>query len=60
MPAPRRTFVLEGIHGQRIFVDPETHLVLVHTAVRLKPTHDIGESELIALWRAVLEHTESP
>ncbi len=60
MPAPRRTFVLEGIHGQRIFVDPETHLVLVHTAVRLKPTHDIGEAELIALWRAVLEDIETP
>jgi CubicO group peptidase (beta-lactamase class C family) len=54
MPGPRRTFVLEGIEGQRIFVDPETHLVLAHTAVRLKPTHDPGEFELIALWRSAL------
>jgi CubicO group peptidase (beta-lactamase class C family) len=59
MPAPRRTFALEGIEGQRIFVDPDTHLVLVHTAVRLKPTHDVGESELLALWRSVLEHAEA-
>jgi CubicO group peptidase (beta-lactamase class C family) len=54
MPAPRRTFVLEGIEGQRIFIDPQSRLVLVHTAVRLKATHDPGESELIALWRALL------
>jgi hypothetical protein len=30
-----------------------TSIVLVHTAVRLKATHDPGEFELIALWRAV-------
>jgi CubicO group peptidase (beta-lactamase class C family) len=53
MPGPQRSFVLEGIEGQRIFVDPQSHTVLVHTAVRLKATHDPGEFELIALWRAV-------
>jgi CubicO group peptidase (beta-lactamase class C family) len=56
MPAPPRSFVLEGIEGQRIFVDPETQLVLVHTAVRLKPIRDIGEYELLALWRSLLQH----
>ena len=59
MPAPRRSFALEGIEGQRIFVDPATDLVLVHTAVRLKPTHNVGDSELLALWHSVLEHAET-
>ncbi|RFB97406.1 serine hydrolase [Rhizobium leguminosarum bv. trifolii] len=59
MPGPRRTFVMEGVEGQRIFIDPATHLVLVHTAVRLKPTHDIGDSELLALWRALLDQTKA-
>lgn len=54
MPAPRRTFALEGIEGQRIFIDTQSRLVLVHTAVRLRPTHDPGDSELIALWRSLL------
>lgn len=54
MPAPRRTFVMEGLEGQRIFIDAATHLVLVHTAVRLKPTGDAGDKELVALWRALL------
>jgi hypothetical protein len=35
------------------------HLVLVHTAVRLKPTHNVGDSELLALWHSVLEHAET-
>jgi CubicO group peptidase (beta-lactamase class C family) len=60
MPGPRRTFVMEGIEGQRIFIDPATHLVLVHTAVRLKPVRDVGESELIALWRSLLRTTDVP
>ncbi|WP_080724960.1 serine hydrolase domain-containing protein [Neorhizobium galegae] len=59
MPAPRRTFVMEGVEGQRIFIDPATHLVLVHTAVRLKPTHDTGDSELVALWRDLLRQAEA-
>ncbi|PDS75669.1 serine hydrolase [Rhizobium sp. L43] len=59
MPAPRRTFVMEGVEGQRIFIDAATHLVLVHTAVRLKPTHDVGDSELVALWRALLQQMDA-
>ena len=30
-----------------------------HSVVRLKPTHDVGESELLALWHSVLEHAET-
>ncbi|MGZ2379041.1 serine hydrolase domain-containing protein [Rhizobium brockwellii] len=59
MPAPRRTFVMEGVEGQRIFIDAATHLVLVHTAVRRKPTHDVGDSELVALWRALLQQADA-
>ncbi len=54
MPGPRRMFVLEGIEGQRIFVDPASHLVLMHTAVRLMPRGNPGDVELIALWRGLL------
>lgn len=54
MPGPRRQFALLGIHGQAIFVDPAAHLVLVHTAVRLKATNDPAAPELIALWQALV------
>jgi CubicO group peptidase (beta-lactamase class C family) len=60
MPGPRRSFVLEGIEGQRLFVDPESRLVLVHTAVRPKPDHNPGDIELIALWRSVLRQFANP
>jgi hypothetical protein len=33
--------------------------VLVHTAVRLKPTHNVGDSELLALWQSVLEQRQT-
>lgn len=54
MPGPRRNLALMGVHGQRILVDRAAGLVLVHTAVRLKPGTDDGDVELIALWRALL------
>jgi CubicO group peptidase (beta-lactamase class C family) len=47
----RREFVLLGVHGQAIFIDPVAHLVLVHMAVRLKPSRDPAVAELNALWR---------
>lgn len=31
------------------------HLVLVHIAVRMKPTGDPATAELVALWRAVVK-----
>ncbi|HUH85671.1 MAG TPA: hypothetical protein VLX85_13765 [Stellaceae bacterium] len=50
----RRRFSLLGIHGQAVFVDPATKLVLVHTAVRLHPEATAQDLELVALWYAVL------
>ena len=54
-PRPWRQFALLGVRGQAIFVDPPSKLVLVHTAVRLLPSHDPGSAELGALWNAVVE-----
>jgi CubicO group peptidase (beta-lactamase class C family) len=51
----RREFALLGIHGQTIFVDPAAGLVLVHTAVRVRPSGDPGAGELLSLWRALVE-----
>jgi len=50
MPAKRRMFAMLGTNGQAIFVDPASKLVLVHTAVRLKPRQDPAARELTALW----------
>jgi CubicO group peptidase (beta-lactamase class C family) len=33
LPGERRTFMLWGAHGQRIYVDPRSKLVMVNTAV---------------------------
>lgn len=55
LSGPRREFVLLGIHGQAVFVDPAAHLVMVHTAVRLKAAGDPGLAEQYALWRAVAQ-----
>lgn len=51
---PRRQFVLLGIHGQAIFVDPAARLVMVHTAVRLKPSGDPAAVETYVMWRALV------
>ncbi len=52
----RRQFALLGVHGQTIFVDPAAHLVLVHTAVRVKPSQDPAAAELGALWQELVAH----
>ncbi len=54
LPGSRRQFVLLGIHGQSIYVDPLSKLVLVHTAVRAAPTGDPTQPELGALWRGLV------
>lgn len=54
IPGPRRQFVLLGIHGQALYVDPTARLVMVHTAVRARPTGNPEGLELGALWRAVV------
>ncbi len=49
----RRMFALIGVHGQAIYVDPASRLVLVHTAVR-RQAHD-PNLETLALWRALVQ-----
>jgi CubicO group peptidase (beta-lactamase class C family) len=49
----RRVFALIGVHGQAIYVDPSTRLVMVHTAVRERAA-DPNE-ETIAPWRGVVD-----
>jgi CubicO group peptidase (beta-lactamase class C family) len=49
-----RMFAALGIHGQAIFVDPASKLVLVHTAARVRPSGDPAGRELSALWYALV------
>ena len=55
LPGADRRFVLLGIRGQMIFVDPATKLVMVHTAVRPKAVDRAASAETIALWLAVVD-----
>jgi CubicO group peptidase (beta-lactamase class C family) len=50
----RRMFLLLGIHGQAIYVDPASRLVMVHTAVR-KQARDPSLGETNALWRSLVQ-----
>jgi CubicO group peptidase (beta-lactamase class C family) len=52
LPGERRMFALLGAHGQAIFVDPSSRLVMVQTAVFKQPTDPILEA--FALWRGVV------
>jgi CubicO group peptidase (beta-lactamase class C family) len=47
VPGEDRQFVLRGLRGQSVFVQPKSKLVMVHTAAR-----DVGDpgGELLALW----------
>jgi CubicO group peptidase (beta-lactamase class C family) len=47
--ADRKRYVLVGLRGQRVLIDPASKLVLVQTAL---DSNDFAESELIALWTA--------
>jgi CubicO group peptidase (beta-lactamase class C family) len=52
MRGEKRRFLLRGVYGQTIYVDPELKLVLVHTAVAKTPSisnQPMG-AELGALW----------
>jgi len=53
LPDERRMFALLGVRGQAIYVDPQSRLVLVHTAVR-KLSVDPGSRETSALWQSVV------
>ncbi|MCC6468367.1 MAG: serine hydrolase [Alphaproteobacteria bacterium] len=50
----RRMFALLGIHGQTVFVDPQSKLVMAQTSVRKKPSNDPVAAETSALWRALV------
>jgi CubicO group peptidase (beta-lactamase class C family) len=52
-PGERRMFAFLGVRGQAIYVDPQSRLVLVHTAVR-KLSVDPGVREAGALWQSVV------
>lgn len=54
LPGERRQFVLRGVYGQTMLIDPLTRTVLVHTAVRPHATNNVGEAELMALWNALV------
>jgi CubicO group peptidase (beta-lactamase class C family) len=50
LPTRRRMFMLWGIRGQRIFVDPDNALVMVNTAVHKLPADVPPLEEMAALW----------
>ena len=52
MRGEKRRFLMRGVYGQAIYVDPELKLVLVHTAVAKKASinNDSMGAELSALW----------
>jgi CubicO group peptidase (beta-lactamase class C family) len=54
LPGERRMFFLLGIHGQGLFVDPESKLIMVQTAVRKLPVGNPKSPEALALWYAVV------
>ena len=59
LPGERRQFVLRGVYGQTMLIDPLTRTVLVHTAVRPNATNNVGEAELMALWAALVAQRAS-
>ena len=50
----QRRFALLGIRGQIILVDPASKLVMVHTAVRKKPSEPASNAEAVTLWLHVV------
>lgn len=53
-PFVSRTFAMLGIYGQAIFVQPESKIVMVQTAVCRDPRDVEAVRERDALWRGVL------
>ena len=53
LPGKERQFVLRGLRGQNVFVDPKSKLVLVHTAAGSVGEQGMGER--LALWSHVVE-----
>lgn len=57
LPGNERQFVLRGLRGQAVLVDPKSKLVMVHTAVR-----EVGDAgmEMISLWQGVVGGLAKP
>jgi CubicO group peptidase (beta-lactamase class C family) len=53
-PGSKRRFALQGMRGQRIFVDPGLKLVMVQTAVWKGVVPPEPARELDALWRGIV------
>jgi CubicO group peptidase (beta-lactamase class C family) len=56
LPGPRRMFGLLGANGQRIFVDPQSKLIMVQTAVMEKEMDPKRDAEMIGLWLSLIRH----
>jgi len=52
-------FAAFGVHGQAIFVDPQSKLVVVHTAVWADPNDRAGRGAQFRLWQHLLEKLSS-
>ena len=59
LPTKRRMFMLWGIRGQRIFVDPDSTLVMVNTAVHKLPLDLPPLRESGALWSGLVRQLGS-
>ncbi|MDI4233153.1 serine hydrolase [Bradyrhizobium sp. Arg237L] len=55
LPGTQRRFLLMGIRGQMILVDPASKVVMVQTAVYKKPFDPAFLAEPLALWFAALD-----
>mgnify|MGYP000042833243 CR=1 FL=1 len=58
LPGKGRQFYLRGIHGQSIFVQEESGLVMVHTAAFELPSARMNSApydEMLNLWRGVVK-----
>jgi len=49
----RRMFALIGVHGQAIYVDPTSRLVMVHAGVSKQAVEP--NKEALALWRGIVD-----
>lgn len=54
LPGERRMFMLWGVRGQRIYVDPRSKLVMVNTAVHKLSVDLAALRETDALWTALV------
>ncbi len=53
VPGKERQFLLRGLRGQGVFVDPKSKVVMVHTAAG--DVGDLGMGERLALWFGVVD-----